>query len=648
MRKRLTLSLLLVCLTTVVVVAQPPAVVEAQTSAECGKLLPIDTTEGSTFIAGSAGAATAGSLGAAPGQVSPGGAVMGKGTSAAGYYVGAFLAGLAIGTCLLDASGTDPDYWLDWTWWDHSAAEAQDPALNTWKTSIQSNRQNCADLFAQYNGTPNPIYGLAAWTCRRVQYGEAQPINWRYGIPLTANATSGGVTVPKPTFTTKSYGPDRSTAANVFLWSPGVNSSVTCANFTTDFACTSTAATETVTMWRCETAVLGLSAVVVDAGGQCGIPPGYVLLGRPNSGTTQSFTPVVALDPDVINRGWQRRVVSVVQCTSGTVIEESPYYWDIDVTGGRVPVPVCPNGPTKQGKNAVPTKISVQRVPRNVPCDATMAFSTGGCWPDGKILEWSSPTTWTGTASPDWTVCLTGGMACGAPVLDNTTQTCTWGGYSVGANYCSPSRQVDPQTSTVPGQQLKTTPVQVLDPNAGVGPRTSTAPTGSTDPAPGGGGTGTATPPPIDSGSGPCAGVAGCVQSPDIGGGSNEECWPAGWGWFNPAQWVLRPIKCAMAWAFIPSDGFLLTWVTEVRTEFEASFPFSLLYVLADFTESLAADVATSSGCATLGMGGVASGVCMETDAVSLGANRSTIAAIVVSLLVLGIAQACVGLVVEK
>lgn len=48
---------------------------------------------------------------------------------------------------------------------------------------------------------------------------------------------------------------------------------------------------------------------------------------------------------------------------------------------------------------------------------------------------------------------------------------------------------------------------------------------------------------------------AGCPNptpssEPDGPDGSGGECWPSGWGWFNPAEWVLRPIKCALVWAF--------------------------------------------------------------------------------------------------
>lgn len=36
---------------------------------------------------------------------------------------------------------------------------------------------------------------------------------------------------------------------------------------------------------------------------------------------------------------------------------------------------------------------------------------------------------------------------------------------------------------------------------------------------------------------------------PDDGSGDSE-CLPNGWGWFNPIEWVLKPVKCALLWFF--------------------------------------------------------------------------------------------------
>lgn len=39
------------------------------------------------------------------------------------------------------------------------------------------------------------------------------------------------------------------------------------------------------------------------------------------------------------------------------------------------------------------------------------------------------------------------------------------------------------------------------------------------------------------------------VPDPESNG---NECWPQGWAAFNPLEWVLQPVKCALRWAFVP------------------------------------------------------------------------------------------------
>jgi hypothetical protein len=74
-------------------------------------------------------------------------------------------------------------------------------------------------------------------------------------------------------------------------------------------------------------------------------------------------------------------------------------------------------------------------------------------------------------------------------------------------------------------------------------PSPSPSPTSST-----GTGTGTGSSP------SPSTGSAGAPASdPSTFGGANaaeDSCWPSGWGWFNPKEWVLHPLRCA----FMPSQ----------------------------------------------------------------------------------------------
>lgn len=45
---------------------------------------------------------------------------------------------------------------------------------------------------------------------------------------------------------------------------------------------------------------------------------------------------------------------------------------------------------------------------------------------------------------------------------------------------------------------------------------------------------------------------------PGSGPGNPEQtrqCWPTGWGMFNPFEWVYLPVKCALEWAFVPRQS---------------------------------------------------------------------------------------------
>lgn len=96
-------------------------------------------------------------------------------------------------------------------------------------------------------------------------------------------------------------------------------------------------------------------------------------------------------------------------------------------------------------------------------------------------------------------------------------------------------------TETVP--KIVEAALPPTDPRDAPTPTTSPSVTTTTSPP-------TTLAPPVDPPD-PCVG-AWCVGGPQgpPPGGDGAECWPAGWGWFNPVEWVLRPVKCALLWAF--------------------------------------------------------------------------------------------------
>jgi len=54
-------------------------------------------------------------------------------------------------------------------------------------------------------------------------------------------------------------------------------------------------------------------------------------------------------------------------------------------------------------------------------------------------------------------------------------------------------------------------------------------------------------------------------------GSGSGGCFPTGWGVFNPAAWVLQPIKCALVWAFVPDTATMTSLTDSATTSLNAS-----------------------------------------------------------------------------
>lgn len=107
---------------------------------------------------------------------------------------------------------------------------------------------------------------------------------------------------------------------------------------------------------------------------------------------------------------------------------------------------------------------------------------------------------------------------------------CRWGTHVMPINDCDGlatryNTQPQPTTTTTTQPQ----PTLTAQPQ----PTTSPSPTATDAPRPGEAG------------------------APDATDSEGNECWPSGWGVFNPLEWVYRPVVCALKWSFVPSAG---TW----------------------------------------------------------------------------------------
>jgi hypothetical protein len=215
--------------------------------------------------------------------------------------------------------------------------------------------------------------------------------------------------------------------------------------------------------------------------------------------------------------------------TPTTVTAYSATFKEADPELPGIPNPMCPAG-------SRPTSYTVHEG------DETGAGTN-------PILTWTGPDYDTLVEFSD---CLPGGSA--APCAVRLLKTSPTGLLDCSRTDVDCSA-FDPETSTTAQYQCRWgTHVVGLDQCTAV--RVDVA----TDPeAPPGGGTDTDIINPedrVDLGPNP--------QAP------NTSCLGGGWGW-NPIEWVLKPIKCALTWAFVPNADVLSDLLTDLQTAFDDS-----------------------------------------------------------------------------
>jgi len=70
-----------------------------------------------------------------------------------------------------------------------------------------------------------------------------------------------------------------------------------------------------------------------------------------------------------------------------------------------------------------------------------------------------------------------------------------------------------------------------------------------------------------------------CVPGPDPSHETGESgvCFPHGWGIFNPVEWVYRPVKCALVWAFVPRPAVVQQQVDTLHDDVMTKPPFAIV-----------------------------------------------------------------------
>ncbi len=237
--------------------------------------------------------------------------------------------------------------------------------------------------------------------------------------------------------------------------------------------------------------------------------------------------------PWVRARGYPRRLTSTVECWGGlgdwsvrSKTETSQVYFDYEQAPADFEVPKCKAG-------EIPKSMVVKRIVPSHPEN-----------PGDTVLSWTHPNAAAPAAAPAATMqCWVVGVT-SCPI------------YEVGDGSVRVGGPTGTLVTTTPGVTSRTLVADGLasapSPTENPWPWPSEAPDPDPDPAP----TTTAPTTTTTTSEDGCeAGAPGCPNpsppsEPDGPDGSGGECWPSGWGWFNPAEWVLRPIKCALVWAF--------------------------------------------------------------------------------------------------
>jgi len=89
-------------------------------------------------------------------------------------------------------------------------------------------------------------------------------------------------------------------------------------------------------------------------------------------------------------------------------------------------------------------------------------------------------------------------------------------------------------------------------------------------------GTGTGTVPETGTGTIP-GGTTGVLPSPGSAPSSNGDCWSGGAFSWNPVDWVLTPVQCALSWAFVPSQAQVSGPIADFKTTWNSKPPGSLI-----------------------------------------------------------------------
>lgn len=253
------------------------------------------------------------------------------------------------------------------------------------------------------------------------------------------------------------------------------------------------------------------------------------------------------IDLERQSNGYQRRLRAEVGCKrpsdghTMSMVSYSAPFWDRQAT---------PDWPATQcNVGYAPTSVLLQRQTK------TGGGATASSWgaPLATSLDWALPPSVVSNATTlacfvrGATTCARHDLSPGDPA----------GNEQIGGPGGITTAKTVPSSDTVVQEVIDGLDL-TDDPDDHTAPSTDPDPDPDPDPGPGD----TESPDPCSGGvpSGECGTPPG--EDDPVPG---ESCMPAGWGWFNPIEWVLKPIKCALIWAFWDQDA--ADEISELTTE---------------------------------------------------------------------------------
>ncbi|MCU1356112.1 MAG: hypothetical protein JWM89_1530 [Acidimicrobiales bacterium] len=293
----------------------------------------------------------------------------------------------------------------------------------------------------------------------------------------------------------------------------------------------------------------------------CGLRQNSMLQIRSVNGSQAAMYATVPLDKRLYVHGETRRLETTATCfnvASGTTTTSqlfSVWFTDDHAKEHPIEIPHCPSG----------TQWVIKRL-------ITDLRRSDGSY--DRLFDASLPDTLLAKIP---STCLGGQHCTPQTQVVNGVTVCMMGGVQVDMMFCTNAQTVATQAQTtgvIVGEPV--TAPAIPHPGTPTGDPPTSTDTG--DPV---------TEDPGDAMNDPVA------DTPDTD--SRGDCLPHGWGLLNPVDWVVKPVKCALRWAFVPTEGFTPR-LTRLHTEFDDSAVGSLADVGDSLGGAITSGLSTAQG----------------------------------------------------